>query len=67
MDRIKVYHFRIWDHEAGAFVIPPEKSPAERIRRIGGEIMRDTVEYVDRWQLDAEQRYLVRDPVCTEA
>lgn len=57
MDRVKVYNFRTWDRDTQRFVVSQAKSPADYIRRIGGEVLLDTAEYVDPSHLDQQQRY----------
>ena len=49
---VAVYYFRVWDQSAGDCVIPPRKSPADRIARIKGQVISDTCEHVDAADLD---------------
>lgn len=53
---VQVHSFRAWDSRAGDMVQPPQKSTAERIARIGGEIVPDTGEWVDPSAIDADGR-----------
>ena len=54
---VTVYHFKIRDPQKGEDVFQPGKSTAERIWRIGGDIIADTAEEVSFCALDAEGRY----------
>lgn len=54
---VTVYHFKVWDQMAGAFIVPRRKSPAERIAAIGGVIIDGTAEDVPETSLDRERRY----------
>lgn len=56
-DLVIVHSFSVWDAGAGDYVVQPLKSPADRIARIGGEIVPDTAEVVKRTALDAHGRY----------
>jgi hypothetical protein len=54
---VTVYNFRVWDQTLGAYVVQPLKSPAERIKQIGGEIIEGTAEQVELSNLDKHERY----------
>ena len=56
-DLVIVHSFSVWDAGSGDYVVQPLKSPADRIARIGGEIVPDTAEVVKRTTLDAHGRY----------
>jgi len=36
---ITIHSYRVWDVHRGVFVVPPRKSTAEDIKRLGGEII----------------------------
>src|SRR5262249_32434366 len=55
---VEVHSFKVWDHRAGALIQPPAKSTAERIARIGGNIIPGTAEWVSPSALDADGRML---------
>ena len=55
--KVTVHHFRVYDVINDAYVIPIRKSPADRIKRIGGEIIPDTSEEVEVSSLDEHDRY----------
>ena len=55
--KVRVYHFKVYDPIKDEEVIPPRKSPAHRINRIGGQILMDTAEDVDASSLDGQERY----------
>jgi hypothetical protein len=61
--RITVYNFKVWDAQSGDYVMPKRKSPRERIRSIGGEVITETAERIDPNDLDDHGRY---DPSLTE-
>ena len=54
---IKVYHYRLWDHRLGAFLVPPYKKPADGISDLGGVMLAETAESVEPTSLDNERRY----------
>jgi hypothetical protein len=35
---VTVYHFEVWDGINDQMIIPPRKSPEERIKSIGGNV-----------------------------
>jgi len=53
---IEVHSFRVYDSRAGDMVRPSAKSTAERIARIGGDIILGTAEWVAPSSVDAEGR-----------
>jgi len=57
---ITVHHFSVWDGQAEQMIVPPLKSPAERIRRLGGTIIPGTDERVHESALDLHGRYRPR-------
>jgi hypothetical protein len=54
---IRVYHFRLWDDDAGRYIVSPYKSPAEVVSCLGGTILAETSESVAMSDLENEQRY----------
>ncbi len=56
-DAVVVHKFRVWDVTKDEYVEQPLKSPADRIARIGGEIIPGTGEAVERSALDEHGRY----------
>jgi hypothetical protein len=54
---VRVYHFRLWDQDAGRYFVPPYKSPVDIVSYLGGSILSETAESVDISDLDNEQRY----------
>jgi hypothetical protein len=56
---VEVYAFKVWDSQAGDMVQPRGKSTAERIARIGGEIIPGTEEWVPPSTIDAEGRMML--------
>lgn len=56
-DAVTVHQFRVWDSARGEYVTQPVKSPADRIARIGGEIVPQTGEAVKRSELNSDGRY----------
>jgi hypothetical protein len=56
-DVVVVHKFRVWDGAKGEYVTQPLKSPADRIARIGGEIVPGTGVVVPRSALDVDGRY----------
>ena len=54
---VMVYHFRIFDGRTDEVLIPLRKSPAERIKRVEGEIIEDTGEDVPVTSLDEHGRF----------
>ncbi|MEO6842657.1 MAG: hypothetical protein ABI192_18070 [Bradyrhizobium sp.] len=56
-NRVTVYHFRVWDTKSGDYVTPLRKSPKERITSVGGEVIEETAERIDRSDLDSYGRY----------
>jgi hypothetical protein len=63
-DLVIVHQFRVWDTIKDEYITQPLKSPADRIFRIGGEIIAGTGEAVPRSALDEHGRY---DPKMKEA
>jgi hypothetical protein len=54
--QIEFYSFKVWDNMRGGMVKPRAKSTAQRIARIGGEIVPGTSEWVAPEALDQEGR-----------
>lgn len=52
----EVHSFKVWDNRAGDTLQPSHKSTAERIARVGGEIIPGTGEWVEPSAVDAEGR-----------
>jgi hypothetical protein len=59
MDKVEVFHFRVYDPTKDEIVIPPFKSTRKRIESdlIKGEILSGTGEIVLVSDLDAQERY----------
>lgn len=56
--RVTVHHFKVYDAVTDSWIVPPRKSPAERIEGIRGAIIiPGTAEEVDRAALDDQDRY----------
>ncbi len=53
---VQVHAFKVWDSGAGDMVQPHGKSTAERIARIGGEIIWGSAEWLAPSAIDAEGR-----------
>ncbi len=53
---VEVHAFKVWDSRAGEMVQPRGRSTAERIARIGGEIVPGSAEWVPPSAIDAEGR-----------
>jgi hypothetical protein len=66
-DVVTVHHFKVWDQMRGDHIVPPLKSPAERIKQIGGTIIPGTAEDVESSVLDADGRYDPVPPVTDDA
>ena len=62
---VTVHRFKVWDIRTGDYVVQPLKSPAERIKQVGGEIIPGTAEEVDPSALDGEGRYGGPKPTFT--
>jgi hypothetical protein len=65
--KITVHNFRVWNNVLGDYVFPERKSSAERIKRIGGEIIANTAEDVDPSALDEHDRYDPRLAMTSDA
>ena len=63
---ITVHHFKVWDAQTDEYISPPRKSPAERIKAVGGEIIPGTAESVEEAALDDHGRYDPRQPKASE-
>ena len=54
---VMVYHFKVYDGTNDKFLVPPRKSTAERIGRVGGQLIEETGEDVPDSALDDDGRY----------
>ncbi|WP_295559935.1 hypothetical protein [uncultured Hyphomicrobium sp.] len=55
--RVTVHHFKVYDAVNDSWIVPPRKSPAERIESVRGVIIPGTAEEVERSVLDEQDRY----------
>jgi hypothetical protein len=62
-----VYHFEVWNGINDRMIIPPRKSPEERIKSIGGNVLWDSAEEVPVSALDDEGRFDPRNRDTTNA
>jgi hypothetical protein len=53
---VEVHSFKVWDNHAGDTVQPPHKSTADRIARVGGDIVPGTSEWAEPSAIDADGR-----------
>lgn len=61
--RVTVCHYKIWDIISGDWVFSKEKSTAERISRVNGEIVSASCEQVPLADIDDEGRYTPRNKI----
>lgn len=54
---VTVHYFRTWNAVQDGWIEQPLKSPADRINKIGGQIIEGTGEDVPESALDSEGRY----------
>jgi hypothetical protein len=57
---VEVHAFKVWDSRAGDMVQPRGKSTAERIARIGGEIIPGSAEWLPPSAIDVEGRMVLQ-------
>jgi hypothetical protein len=57
---IEVHAFKAWDSNAGDMIQPRGKSTAERIAKIGGDIIPGSAEWLPPSAIDAEGRMILR-------
>ena len=55
---VEVHAFKVWDSRTGDIVQPERKSTADRIARVGGEIIPGSAEWVSSAEVDDEGRML---------
>jgi len=57
---VSVYNFKMWDRLAGEFITSSMKRTAKDIDRLGAELISETVEMVDEFDLEDDGAYLPR-------
>jgi hypothetical protein len=58
---VEVYSFKVWDSRTGDIVQPERKSTADRIARVGGEIIPGSTAWVTSAEVDPEGRMINPD------
>lgn len=55
--KITVHHFKVYDFVNDDWIVPPRKSPVDRIEQVHGVIIPNTAETVEEGDLDEQRRY----------
>jgi hypothetical protein len=57
-DLVEVHSFKVWDNRTGDMVQPERKSIADRIARVGGEIIPGSAAWISSAEVDPEGRVI---------